>query len=79
MCGGLLSVCAGLVAAADVVLSCSTIPGTLTPSPKTDMNDGKEAKSGPEPVVPGILDLSSFVSDSFVHDIGRCPQSRSTA
>ena len=79
MCGGLLSVCAGLVAAADTVLSCSTTPGTLTPFPKTDMNDGTEANSGPEPVVPGILDLSSFASDSFVHDTGRCPQSSSTA
>ena len=55
--GGLLRVFAILFAVTEVVLSNSLASCTLTPFPNTDMNDGKEASSGPEPVVPGILDL----------------------
>ena len=79
LCEGLLRVFAVLFAAMAVVLSSSLASCTPTPFPNTDMNDGKEASSGPEPVVPGILDLCAFVGDSSVQDTDRCPQSKPTA
>ena len=65
---------AGPLAATDGVLSCS-----ITPFPNTDMNEGNEVNNGPEPVVPGILDFCSFVGDSSVQIIDRCPQADVTA
>ena len=68
-----------LFAVTDVVFSNSLASCTLTPFPNTDMNDGKEASSGPEPVVPGILDLGAFVGGFSFHDTGCCPQADTTA
>ena len=67
-----------LFAVMDVVFSNSLASCRLTPFPNADMNDGKDASSGPEPVVSGILEYRAFVGDSSFHDTTFCPQSDPT-
>ena len=46
--------------------------GLLSPFPNTDINDGNEASSDPDPFVAGILDSGVFVGDALAREIDRC-------
>ena len=70
---------AALFGAPAVAPSSSLASCALTPFPNTDMNDGNEASSDPEPVVAGILDSRRFVGDPLVHENDCCADGDATA
>lgn len=60
--------------ASTFVVSCVSAP-----FPNTDMKDGNEASSDPEPVVAGILNSRSSVGEPFAHEDDCCTNGESIA
>ena len=59
--------------------SSSVASCVLAPFPNTDINDGNEASSDPEPVVAGILDSRSPFGEPFAHEDDCCTDGEAIA